>query len=160
MSSIIFLDIDGVLNTLNNLRKQQRNGEKVSGKRWCPVSCKSIVALCKHYRARIVVSSSWRLEYGMEELGELFEFNGIPRKYLLDRTPGSAPHPYGENYCRGHEIRHWLENYPQDVASYVIIDDEATVLEEQESHLVRVDRRIGFAKKEAVVKASEILNRN
>jgi len=96
----------------------------------------------------------------MDQLKNFFSSNGIPSEYLIDRTPSSAPQIEGENYCRGHEIQHWLKNYPNEVTIYAIIDDEATMLEKQQPYLVRVDKNYGLSNKEAVLKASTILTGN
>lgn len=93
----------------------------------------------------------------MEQLKKFFRSNNIPAEYVLDRTPGTAPQPEGENYYRGHEIKHWLENFPEEVSSYVIIDDDATILKEQQPYLVRVDRASGLANKEDVIKTEKVL---
>ncbi|HET8864704.1 MAG TPA: HAD domain-containing protein [Gracilimonas sp.] len=154
---IIFLDIDGVLNTLNHLKFQKSETGAATNKIWSPIACKHISLLCKHYDARIVITSSWRHEYSMDDLYRFFESNDISAKYIVDRTPSNAPQTGGENYCRGHEINHWLKKRLRKISSYVIIDDEESMLKEQEPHLVRVDKKTGFSTKEAVTKASKIL---
>jgi hypothetical protein len=50
-----------------------------------------------------------------------------------------------------------LEENNKDKTPYIIIDDEANFLESQQDHLVRVDKHKGFSTKEAVTKASNIL---
>ena len=156
-SRVIFLDIDGVLNTRNHLRHQKMESGFTSNKNWCPVACKHIVLLCDYYDARVVISSSWRHEYNLEQIGEFFSSNDIPADYLVGRTPSNAPQPGGENYCRGHEVLHWINNHPGELSDYVIIDDAAGFLEEQQPHLVRVNPEAGFSDKKAVKRASDIL---
>lgn len=158
--NIIFLDIDGVLNTLNYLKRQKRDTGKTSNKNWCPVSCKHIGLICEYYDAKIVISSSWRHEYSMEQLRNFFDANDIPSEYLIDRTPSTAPQTDGGNYCRGHEIKDWLENSDKDIESYIIIDDEAKFLEEQSPFLIRVDKKKGFSTKDVALKASSIFDGN
>jgi hypothetical protein len=116
--------------------------------------------LCEHYNARIVITSSWRHEYTFEQLQEFFASNNIPDKFIIDVTNSIAPQQDRNNYCRGHEIEHWLENNSSEETSYVIIDDEANFLETQQKHLIRVDKNKGFSTKDAVTKASNILEDN
>ena len=116
--------------------------------------------LCEHYNANIVITSSWRHEYTLKQLKEFFESNNIPDKFIIDVTNSIAPQQDGNNYCRGHEIQYWLDNNSSVETSYVIIDDEATFLESQQDYLVRVDKHKGFSTKEAVTKASNILEKN
>ena len=157
---IIFLDLDGVLNTINHLKRQKNKSGKATNKSWEPTACKHISMLCEHYNARIVITSSWRHEYTFEQLQEFFASNNIPDKFIIDVTNSIAPQQDRNNYCRGHEIEHWLENNSSEETSYVIIDDEANFLETQQKHLIRVDKNKGFSTKDAVTKASNILEDN
>ncbi len=159
VKNIIFLDIDGVLNTINHLKRQKIASGKATNKKWDPTACKHISLLCEHYGARIIITSSWRHEYNIEQLKEFFASNEIPSKLIKDVTSSYAPQQDKNNYCRGHEIQHWLQNNSPKITSYVIIDDEAEFLESQQDHLVRVDKKKGFATKEAVTKASNILEK-
>jgi len=160
INSIIFLDIDGVLNTINHLKRQKIESGKATNKVWDPTACKHISLLCEHYDARIVSTSSWRHEYPLEQLQEFFASNDIPKKLIIDVTNSIAPQHDGNNYCRGHEVEHWLEENNKEKIPYVIIDDEATFLETQQDQLVRVDKEKGFSTKEAVTNASNILEDN
>ncbi|TYP93998.1 hypothetical protein LX73_1716 [Fodinibius salinus] len=159
VSYIIFLDIDGVLNTRNHLKRQKIKSGKVTNKDWDPTACKYISMLCEHYNARIVITSTWRHEYTVKQLEEFFESNNISPNFVKDVTSSYAPQPDEKNYCRGHEVKYWLQNNSSKKASYVIIDDEATFLETQQEHLVKVDKNKGFSTKEAVTKASNILEK-
>lgn len=160
INSIIFLDIDGVLNTINYLKRQKLGAGKVTNKSWDPTACKHISMLCEHYNARIVITSSWRHEYTIEQLKDFFASNNIPDKFIKDVTNSYVPQQDENNYCRGHEVQHWLEENNKDKTPYVIIDDEATFLESQQDHLIRVDKHKGFSTKEAVTRASNILEKN
>lgn len=154
---IIFLDLDGVLNTINHLKRQKIKFGKAINKEWDPTACKHICMLGRHYNARRVIISSWRHEYTLEQLKEFLESNNISSKFIKGVTNSIAPQQNGNNYCRGHEVQHWLQNNSKEITSYVIIDDEAKFLESQQDHLVRVDKNKGFSTKEAVTKALNIL---
>jgi hypothetical protein len=159
VNSIIFLDIDGVLNTANYLKRQKIESGKATNKLWDPTACKHISMLCEHYEAGIVITSSWRHEYDIEQLQEFFGSNNISPRFIKDVTDSYAPQQDENNYCRGHEVKYWLQQNSNQATSYVIIDDEARFLEVQQDHLVRVDKEKGFSTKEAVTKASNILEK-
>ena len=57
---------------------------------------------------------------------------------------------------RGNEIKNWLENHP-DIQNYLIIDDEANILEEQKEHFVQTDINEGLTE-EHYHKARSILS--
>jgi 16S rRNA C1402 (ribose-2'-O) methylase RsmI len=158
-NAIIFLDIDGVLNTIEHLKRQKIKTGEATNKFWDPTACKHITLLCEYYHAKIVVTSSWRHEYTLKQLQEFFASNNIPDKFIIDVTTSIAPQQDESNYCRGHEIQDWLQNNLNKTTSYIIIDDEAQFLETQQDHVVRVDKHNGFSTKKAVTKASNILEK-
>jgi len=166
--NIIFLDIDGVLNTEHHLRRQKVETGEISGSNWCPTACRHISLLCQQFYARIVISSTWRYNHSMESLRELLKKNEINPHYLVGLTPALIYMEGPDSYVRGDEIARWLEEngYLDPSAStsaltstYVIIDDlsEKQFLKEQHPRLVRVHPDKGFAEKEAAVKAGKIL---
>jgi len=102
---VIFLDIDGVLNTTRtkNPRKLPYVVEKPLVRRF--------KALARKTRARVVLISTWRYDPA-----GLFSarHHGIP---FHDRTPDLPHQP------RRDEIMAWLKAHPQ-VARYAVIDDD------------------------------------
>ena len=57
---IIFLDIDGVLNTYNSMD------------RFCPKAVSCLNEFVQESGAKVVISSSWRLSWKIEEMREYF----------------------------------------------------------------------------------------
>ncbi len=109
---VIFLDIDGVLNSDEYFDKIR--GKKIDGIE-NDVDIGKIKLLKKALvvtGAKVVLSSSWRYTRKGEELKKLLLRFGIK----TDSTP------YIGNE-RGKEIKQWLENHP-DTEDYVILDDE------------------------------------
>ncbi len=157
-ANIIFLDIDGVMNTLQHLRSQKKKPGRVSNTNWCPTACRHVTLLCKQFDARIVVSSTWRYNHSIDELRTFFADNDIAPELVVDATPALMHEEPRRSLCRGDEIGRWLEE--NDYGTYVIIDDlpESQFLEEQQPHLVVVQQDMGFADKEAAARAGEILN--
>lgn len=105
--TIIFTDVDGVLNQL------QRNY-------FIDIDCVEILSeLCKKLNAKIVLSSTWRLGYSncgksspqVEKLKKIFEMHNIE---LIGRTPKLDD--------RGEEIIKYIESH--NISRYLILDDD------------------------------------
>lgn len=156
-----------MLNTENHLRRQYRQKGKgnVTSRDWCPIACRHVTLLCEQFDARIVVSSTWRYEHGLDGVRRFFSVNEITADLVVGITPSLIEEMEFGTYSRGHEIQRWLEKNgydngsSPDTATYVIIDDmpPSGFLEKQKPHLVSVDPEKGFAVKEKVLMAAEIL---
>jgi hypothetical protein len=128
---ILFIDIDGVLNKLSDKPSRStphycdRNGRLVHSD---PELVFRLNKLVDATDCKLVLSSAWRQS---REWREDMKAQGIVSE-LLDRTPLESK----DSICRGNDIRDWLEAHPE-VDDYAILDDKATFLPEQESHLYR-----------------------
>ncbi len=106
---ILFLDIDGVINT---------NRAILSGlEGFDPVSCALVNMVCQQAQAQIVICSSWREDRTRTEFIEILDRCGISSGHLhvdwatpVLRTP------------RGLEVRAWLELH-SEVRRHAILDD-------------------------------------
>lgn len=155
---VIFLDIDGVLNTYYTKKETRNYSIFVEDKK---------VAILKEIvdrtGAKVVLSSSWRIGWEHLELGandwiaqdfielrdKLLEF-GIE---LYDKTVVFDRHMRR----RGDEIRKWLDEH-KDVEGYVIIDDlGGKWLRPCSSHLLQTSERKGLEEKHIKV-AERIVN--
>ena len=109
---IIFLDIDGVLNSdeyFDKIKNLNINGIEND------IDVNKIVLLKKSLDetgAKIVLTSSWRYTRKAQELKQLLLSYGI----IVDCTP------FIDNE-RGIEIKKWLQEH-NDVQDFVILDDE------------------------------------
>jgi hypothetical protein len=155
--TIIFLDIDGVLNTRNHLRKQMKDTGSCSRYSWCPVAIQNLRRLYSKHNCKIVVSSSWRHELSIDELKKIFSDNGIDTDLVIGTTPSYARQIDQGNYCRGHEIAEWLMANAGSFDSYIILDDDAVMLPEQENRLVRTAMDEGFADMDRFLEATGIV---
>lgn len=123
---VIFLDIDGVLNHQKHYEWLMNTNEPTPMQRtypyteFSPVSCKLLRDIIDNTDAKLVVSSSWRLD-GLVKLNKLFRFFGLPN--AIDVTPCL-------NTARGIEIGAWLAAHPE-VTNYVILDDDEDMNVEQ-----------------------------
>lgn len=161
---VIFLDIDGVLNTGWWYTQMDRNTPKDKyGYAFDPNSVTNLKKIIDETGADIVISSSWK-SFGLSELEEMWQDRGLPGK-LIDITPNSVSDEMLLNAdldhmelfsIRGMEIKEWLTKHGKRVSNYVIIDDMDIFLPEQKSHFVQTDSELGITK-EDVEKAIEII---
>lgn len=138
---VIFLDVDGVL---NNHEWQRRALEaRSSGPPWQrrsmarfidPAAVARLNGLVERSGAEVVLSSSWRLHYGVGQMQAMLESAGFQAR-LSGRTPippehdpevyrrlHGRPPPAGRDLARGYEIQQWLDSQV-DVAGVAILDD-------------------------------------
>ena len=153
----LFVDIDGVLNTRSYLRKQIKTRGKCSRFKWCPEAVKHLNSLCTNFDSRLVISSSWRYEFSLEELRNIFSKNGISSEWIIGTTPSMVALTVEENHCRGHEIDAWLREEGSKPYNYLILDDLETMLPHQEKFLIRTEMDHGFADPALFQKAQSIL---
>lgn len=110
---IVFVDIDGVLNTTAWL-------SRVVGSELCPEHMGHLNHLLEVTGAKVVISSSWRTNRTTQELRDLFLQNGF-KGTIIGKTPFISQ----ENGQRGVEIQSWLRtHYLPEQVSFVILDDE------------------------------------
>lgn len=107
---IIFLDIDGVLNTRANW------GQRGVGA-LTPELVVRVAKLAKATDASIVISSTWRRRDGIVRVIELLEQTGFhhAREYVIGETPWVG--------SRAEDIANWLSRN-EGVEAYVILDDD------------------------------------
>lgn len=153
---IIFLDIDGVLNSVDFAeRNYKETGKGLFMYDFLdPFAVDSMKKfLDKHPDIRLVISSSWR--YGdVHETVDFFRSNGMSP--LADYVIGDTPRSYSGE--RGKEIQWFMEHIGTDVMGdfiidndikvdrYVIVDDEDfDMLDfQKENHLVKIDSLHGI----------------
>jgi len=116
---IIFLDVDGVLNSHQSvlMHRYRRRGD---GGSLCPIACANLQCILDTVpTADIVITSSWRLGMSLDQIRKIFRANFIDGARVIGETPCLPGAP------RGEEIQAWLESHagPLQVVSYVIIDD-------------------------------------
>lgn len=134
---IIFLDVDGVLNSQNDLmiyRKKNNINHCILYTEVEDRPLKLLKEIVDKTAAKIVVSSSWRI--GCKRSGEesilgnrLFvKLETRLKEYgmnIYDITPS-----LGSRSQRGDEIREWLSKNPTD--NFIILDDDSDMCEYRE----------------------------
>lgn len=169
--SIIFLDVDGVLNfelfykekfkylerfdaipfykTVKKYLRKLYKAEEISDldyyKSSMSIDCiKMLNTLCEKTNSAIVLSASMRSGHSVEELQEIFNYCGATFT-IIDKTPHTK-------YERGTEISKWLKDncmewfgvHYFDFYDYVIIDDDNDFLIKQSNHLFQTDNYCGL----------------
>ena len=138
---IIFLDIDGVVNSHAWYEKRPKLGpdhsrEEFKKNEFDPEAVKILRNIIAKTGAKVVLSSTWRLsEEGREEV----------KRYCCDFISYT-----GEctSRIRGAEIHMWINdniNYKErDKVRYVILDDDSDMLMWQKDNFFRTDYKIGL----------------
>lgn len=115
---VVFLDIDGVLNS-NEWFKRHPTPGKWALDRTC---VQRINIICEKAKADVVISSSWRLHMKPQYLIEILVSHGLTAS-VIGLTPRLF---YGlKEADRGDEIGTWLDKFGQEgnIEKFVILDD-------------------------------------
>ncbi len=169
---IIFLDIDGVLNSEKsaeyyceeygatvfnqNIKKDAPTIQEVRWGAWNVFFLRKII---KETGAKVVLSSTWRTRYDIATFGKFFALYDFSDIEIIGITP-KLPHRE-----RGNEIAQFLDNFQyqsrfsDEITQYVILDDDNDMLESQKDYFVQTDFDFGLTEKDAL-KAIKILNNN
>lgn len=153
---VIFLDIDGVLNSRIYDRKRNRNEQTDIDETRLPL-LKKIV---EETGAKIVLSSTWRTHWSKDAAlcdGDGVYINEIFAKYglvIYDKTPDP-----GRDSDRPDEINLWLETTRETIESFVIIDDYRYDWGKLSERFVKTNPNFGLGlEEEHAETAIELLN--
>lgn len=159
---ILFLDVDGVLNSHNFYKNEPQHEQIENLKKEYPglessvyweLSCfdkkavERLNRLLEETNCYLIVSSTWRLD---SNLPTTFKRVGI--KHKIDGITPYLPGKY-----RGNEIKQFLDNI-KGKYTYCILDDDSDMLPEQEPYFIHTSIEIGLTEDD-VNKAIKILNR-
>lgn len=124
---LIFLDIDGVLNSTQSAYFYNRQHKRISMEsRLCPIAMSNLAYILETYpEAYIVVSSSWRKSRTVKQLGKILaDYDSIQASRIIDKTPLNLE--LGSE-VRGRQIKAWFTENPglsSKVTHFVIFDDD------------------------------------
>lgn len=144
---ILFLDIDGVLNSMEDF-VESKVFKDTTVNFGLSVISRQKLAMLQHIveetGCKIVVSSSWRKMYSLDEIHQNFCRRGwtLSRDIIIDRTPDLR------SGFRGHEIVKWMEKYNseglEEITSFAILDDDSDFQEELRHVFVHTKGVIGM----------------
>jgi hypothetical protein len=129
---LIFLDIDGVLINGNHIR------EHGNPRRADPVCVQNLQSILDATLAKIIVSSSWRINKPLSLLKDSLMKAGIPTESIIGKTPQMS------NGHRGMEIKAYLLRNYTLTPTYVIIDDDSDFFPEQLPKHVKTEFAYGL----------------
>jgi len=161
---ILFLDIDGVLNSKRyyqsdewkNISVKINNGEQKYSPHFL-IDKKSIEVLNNLIKSMpdlsIIISSTWKRYGRYEQTKKYLVQNGFRfESQIIDCTPELN----SLKYCRGDEIQLWLNKH-LDVSNYCIVDDDNDMLSTQLENFVQVNSEVGLTEEDCE-KIKRILN--
>jgi predicted dehydrogenase len=122
---VIFLDFDGVLNSDSFFRAN--DGRYVPGA-LDPGAVARLTALVARTGAKVVIASTWRLDYTLERIREILAKHGFVGE-VIGVTPSIQRVDEDEGCIvrhgpRGLEIQAWIDAQPEPVEAFVILDDQ------------------------------------
>lgn len=142
MTNILFLDFDGVLNSGDNsiilnflaAHNPKKGLDTFAGIEFDERCVRWLQWIIDNTGAKIVISSSWRLHYELEQMKAIWKQLALPGEiigYTPFETGLSALGDYEieRKFERGKEIQSWLN--ANKVDNYCIIDDEYEMLPDQ-----------------------------
>lgn len=158
---VIFLDIDGVLNSVDFITKVTEEGRvgKFGTNEWWsghinPERVQHLNKIIAESEAKVVISSTWRIGKSPERMQEILDMKGFEGEVIDCTTTDHMD-------CRGHQIQAWLDMHPETL-SFVIIDDDPDMAELM-PYLVKttyLDWNSGGLREEHVDEALSILESN
>lgn len=143
---VLFLDIDGVLNSEQSAHMHHNPSnfatftappvKHVFASEFCPIAVANLHRLLNDDpNLQVVISSSWRLGNTMEEFEAIFKYLGLP----VDRLIGMTPHLF--NKQRGEEILQYVNE--NNVYNYVIFDDDND-MDVVRDRFIHIDYKLGL----------------
>src|SRR5262245_47437401 len=150
MEPLIFLDIDGVLNSAGFLSEYARgegvvivDGQFDATHTVDPYRVALLNRLVEESGARVVLSSRWRCLFGLDRTQRSLQAKGFVG-CLSDVTVRLIGYP------RHAEIRHYLAGFPR-VPSFVVLDNDLGAGEGLGEHFIRVTDGLEQAHVEAAL---------
>jgi hypothetical protein len=144
IAPVLFLDIDGVLNSRDCWERLRGSRHKIDREKVALLN--EIVA---ETGCRIVVSSTWRIGVGQGKGGcrDILRSYGLKARFRRDwRTPEIRDDDHAVP-MRGTEIADWLSR--NGSPPYAIVDDDSDMLPEQMPRFVQTTFQSGLTREHA-----------
>lgn len=136
---IIFLDIDGVLNSTESMKRNLSFG------RFADLPDEKLVFNLNKIGEefgndlKIVISSTWRLGSKLSDLNRMLFQSGVKIEAI-----SMTPILHISRVPRGREIKKWLEEHKNlEIKSFVILDDDSD-MGDLKKYLVKTDPNVGL----------------
>lgn len=146
---LIFLDIDGVFNSETWKRNPIFAQRAYPYNLFDPTTVELFNSIIQETGAKVVITSTWRLKYPIEELREIFTGVNLNCE-IIDYTPALKK---GTDYVlRGNEILKWCKDNRSilgvkyiDYKDFAIIDDTNDMLLWQANNFFQTDQQCGLS---------------
>lgn len=116
---VLFLDIDGVLNSETYFQTLTNPAVLPADSHIDPQAVASLQQIIDGSQAKVVISSSWRKFFSLDELRRILAGKGLLAD-IIGATPSTHSHR-----ARGLEIRAWLrENKTMPIDGILVLDDD------------------------------------
>lgn len=118
---VIFLDFDGVLNSVASFKYEHRRKNNRIADTLSVIACSNLQCILENNSdVKIVISSTWRKLHTLVELQNILNAYGVEAARVIGKTPSLM------SGHRGHEIQLWLDDNTQ-VKQYAVIDDDSDI---------------------------------
>lgn len=117
---IVFLDFDGVLNSLADF------AFGLGSTCFRPAYIGRLNDIVKASEAKVVVSSAWRVDHSLDELRQVLTTSGFQGEIIGSTPIHSHDHAVGlSDICRirCEEIQAWIDAHSEPLTSFVVLDD-------------------------------------
>lgn len=136
---IIFLDIDGVLNSTETAE-------------FIPAAIENLNHIIKQSSAEIVISSFWNYLYTFDQINDKLAKIGVCKPAIDATTHLEEDHSSAVTVsavgAKSHEIQSWLTKH-DDIDSFVIFEDDPIYISQAHKHYaVIVDPKKGITKED------------
>lgn len=133
LKPLVFLDVDGVLNSARNYAEYSRVSKQDPPPKWdetrhelllLDARCIGVLNdITRATDAEIVISSSWRIWYQLEELAGTLYRAGVEAR-VIGKTPHLMPPKLSMPAVeRGWEIHAWLKKHRPQGTKMLVLDD-------------------------------------
>lgn len=145
--NLLFLDIDGVLVTWDDMRQGLLDDSRARFNKKCVAE---LLKLVKKFEMKIVISSTWRFgfeSFSNDPMGRIgaakFSARVLKRRGLVLPVIGMTPSNMKDDGPRGLEIQKWLDINDKNNSNFLILDDDDD-MEHLSDHLIRTHMDRGF----------------
>lgn len=131
INKYLFLDVDGVLNSVSWYREEWNKNHVYPQGDFDPKCVELVNRIVEETGCKVVVSSSWRTESNLQSI---FDKAGLEFKI-------HSITPFGSH--RGCEIQEWLDSQTEPYV-YAILDDDRDMLSHQRKYFIKTNTVIGI----------------
>ena len=143
--NIIFLDIDGVLNSerwyklymVSSLKHNKDIHEDIN-----PFEISNLNIVLDYTKAKIVISSAWRFAF-KSTCDKLYDSN-LRKDSIIDKIDG---YEFDHEAGRAQLIQNYIDEHKDEIDNYVILESDFAPLKNQKQHYIKIDKVTGLTGK-------------